>query len=73
MDTGKGHFELFKDEAELKKNMHDLMNKYPHHGAVFNKHEILHIKGSVFEVESIGKTFMKLKLLPRKAAEGKIG
>jgi hypothetical protein len=71
MDTGEGRFEIFKDEDELKKNMHDLMNKYPHYGALFNKHEILHIKVSLFEVIAIGKTFMKLKLLPRKAAERK--
>jgi hypothetical protein len=65
MDTGRGYFEHFKDEEELRKKMHEMWNKHPKHGGVFRVGEIIEIKGSRFEVSKIINDGLKLKLLPR--------
>ena len=65
MDTGKGYFEMFKDEKELKSRMHEMWNMHPNHGGVFREGEILEIKGSRFKISKIIQNGLKLKLLPK--------
>jgi uncharacterized Zn finger protein len=66
MDTGEGKFEMFENDEEVKKRMHELWNRYPKHGGVFKVGEEVELKGSRFRVKSIKPNELRLKLLPKK-------
>jgi hypothetical protein len=65
MDTGKGYFEQFENEKELREKMHEMWIKHPNHGGVFKQGEIVELKGSKFEISKIINNGLKLKLLPK--------
>lgn len=64
MDTGEGHFKIFENEEELKKNMHKMLNDYPNHGGVFREGDEFEIRGSRFRVAKVIRNGLKLELLP---------
>lgn len=68
MDTGKGKFEQF-ETIEEKLN---LENKFPGHGGIFRRGEIVEIRGSRFRIKGIKPDELRLKLL-KKAEEGNHG
>ena len=61
MDTGQGNFIMAEKEEEFEA----FKEKYPEHGGMFTKGQILHINGSRFKIISLGKRFMKLELRPK--------
>ena len=61
MDDGKGRFIEFEEKAELDR----LKEEYPMHGGVFQKGEIVELKGSRFKIKTISPKELRLKLLPK--------
>ena len=62
MDDGTGNFKQLNKE-ELEKEIEEKGEEVKQY--VFQKKEVLKIKGSTFRIKSIGKGVMILKLLPR--------
>jgi len=62
MDDGKGRMQMFKDMQEAK----NTKDRNPLAGGIFQKGEILKIRGSQFYISQILKNGLKLALLERK-------
>jgi len=67
MDTGKGKFEpvLSNNPEEFATVMDELERKYPEHGGWFREGEIIEIRGSIFRIQSVKPTGLRLKLVKR--------
>ena len=64
MDTGDGKFVQFSDVEEVP----ELERRYPDHGGIFHKGEIVELKGSIFKVKTISPKELRLKLLKKGVA-----
>ena len=65
VDTGKGHFDHFEDEASLNERMKELVALKEKVGSIFRVGEVLEIKDSKFKIRSIGKREMRLRLMEK--------
>lgn len=63
MDSGKGHFDHFENEAKLNERMEKLVGLREKVGSIFRVGEILEIKDSRFKIRSIGKREIRLRLM----------
>jgi len=63
MNSGRGHFEGFKNDTELNERIQELTQLKEKVGSTFHVGEIVEIKDSKFRIRSIGKREMRLRLM----------